>query len=489
MRNEFIFSEREYKLLKEILKNFVDLREISRLLNIPTATLNSWIEEMKSKGYVEILEEFYNKITLTDEGRLYSEIGLPEKRLALFLMKESPKTLEELKSHFDPRELDIAIMHGIKKGMIEYHQNKFRFLSLKKLKEEELLKEIREKEELLVTNLDDTVKQLKKRGLVEISPFKVISVKASSQIINAFETKNYKVLSEVSKITGEMIASGKWKEFYLKPYNLEALPPLRYFGRSHIYMRFLDEVKQVLLEMGFEEYEDEFIIPELWNFDILFVPQDHPSREVQDTFRLNLPAADLDENLVTSVKEMHENTFRTSLGWDYKWDVNIARRYVLRTHTTPVSIKYIYLNKDREAKVFCISRNFRRDIPDKTHFIEFYQCEGIMIGKKLSFSNLLNFLKDFASRLGLEQIRFKPSYFPFTEPSVEGSVFHPKLGWIEALPGGMLRPEILKALKVNARVLAWGIGIDRLAMAVLGIEDIRELFSKDLDFLRNAAFL
>ncbi len=485
MMNEIVISERDYKILNEILKKFTSIQELSKSLNIPITTLHSWVEEMKSRGYIEVLEETYNRITLTEEGRLYSEIGLPEKRLALFLEKEGPKTLEELKSRFDAKELDIAIMHGIKKKMIEYDKGKLRFVLLKEF-EEELLKEIREKKELLVKDLDDRIKRLKKRGLIEVSPFKITYVRASPLIINAFESKKYRVLSEVSKITSEMISSGKWKESFLKPYNLEALPPLRYFGRSHVYMRFLDEVKSILLEMGFEEYEDEYVIPELWNFDVLFVPQDHPARDVQDTFRPIIPLADLDEELAESVKKMHEDTFRSSLGWEYKWDVNMARRYVLRTHTTPVSIKYIYLNKDKEAKVFCISRNFRRDIPDKTHFIEFYQCEGIMVGKNLNFSNLLYFLKDFTSRLGLERIKFNPSYFPFTEPSVEGAVLHPKLGWIEALPGGMFRPEILKALKVNAKVLAWGIGIDRLAMAALGIEDIRELFSKDINFLRTA---
>jgi phenylalanyl-tRNA synthetase alpha chain len=121
--------------------------------------------------------------------------------------------------------------------------------------------------------------------------------------------------------------------------------------------------------------------------------------------------------------------------------------------------------------------------------MEFHQCEGIMVGKDLSFANLLGFLKEFASRLGLEKIKFKPTYFPFTEPSVEGSVFHKNLGWLEALPGGMFRPEILNVVGVNKPVLAWGIGIDRIAMAVLEINDIRELFSKDIEFLRENKFI
>lgn len=483
------FFEREYKILKNLIDSPKYADELASLLAIPSSTIYSWIEEMKEKGYLSVKEEIYKKINLTEEGKRYAKIGLPERRLALFLKENGPSRIDDLKKHFSEKELEIAIMHALNKKMVEYKEGYFIFKSLTEYEDEKILKEINSKGEIITKEINKHVSSLKKRGLIEINEYKRSLVIINEEIANSIKSNLYELIPEKSRITSEDIISGTWKNFPLKPYNLEALPPRIYFGRSHPYMRFLEEVKKILLEMGFEEFDWDYILPELWNFDILFVPQDHPARDVHDTFRIRSIEGDIDEDLASKIKEMHENSYKEALGWKYEWKQEIAMRLILRTHTTPVSIRYIYTNKDKEAKVFCISRNFRRDMPDKTHFIEFYQCEGIMIGKDLNFSNLLAFFKEFASRLGLEKVRFKPSYFPFTEPSVEGSVFHEKLGWIEALPGGMFRPEITKMLGISSRVLAWGIGIDRLAMASLGLDDIRDLFSKDLEFLRTYPIL
>jgi len=489
MMNKLQLYEREFKILSKVLDNYFDLQNLANELNIPYTTLFSWIEELKSKGYIDVKEELFNRIKLNEEGEKYAQYGLPEKRLAIFLKENGSKSIEELKGIFDEKELEIAIMHGIKKGIIEYSQGKLSYKKLIDDEDEKFLKEIYSKKEILINKLDEKIRNLRRRGFIEIDQIKKTSIKAKEHVSILIKNGQYIIIPEISKLTSDDIITKRWLQYPIKAYNLEASPPIQYFGRTQVYMRFLEEVKKVLLEMGFEEADWDYILPELWNFDILFVPQDHPARDVQDTFRVSIEYSNFDEELASKVKEMHELTYKSSLGWDYKWSADIAKRLVLRTHTTPVSIRYVYMNKDKEAKVFCISRNFRRDLPDKTHFIEFYQCEGIMIGKDLNFSNLLYFLREFAYRLGLEKIRFKPSYFPFTEPSVEGAVYHEKLGWIEALPGGMFRPEMLNALGVKSRVLAWGIGIDRLAMAYLGIDDIRELFSKDLNYLRNARLL
>ncbi|HLI46280.1 MAG TPA: phenylalanine--tRNA ligase subunit alpha [Geobacterales bacterium] len=489
MMNKLQLYEREFKLLSRALDGYVEASSLSRDLGIPYTTLSSWIEELKYKGYVQIREEIYNRARLTEEGKKYAKSGLPEFILALILKQEGPKSLEELKSSFNEKELDVAIMHGLRKRFFEYFQGKLRFLEMKHDEEETLIKEIASKGELILKDLNQAMKILRRRGLLEIDEVKVLSFKATDQIAAMIKEGKYDIIPEISKLTSEDIISKRWLQYPIKAYNLEAMPPVQYFGRTQVYMRFLEEVKKILLEMGFEEADWDYIMPELWNFDALFVPQDHPARDVQDTFRVALDPLNIEEDFAAKVKEMHESAYKSSLGWDYKWSAEIAKRLVLRTHTTPVSIRYVYINKDKEAKVFCISRNFRRDLPDRTHFIEFYQCEGIMVGKQLNFSNLLYFLREFANRLGLEKVKFKPSYFPFTEPSVEGAVYHSKLGWVEALPGGMFRPEMLRALGVESKVLAWGIGIDRLAMAYLGIDDIRDLFSKDLNYLRNARLI
>jgi len=476
----------DLELLTFLLEHEMDVDELSRLANIPITTVFSKIEEFKQKGWISLREEHIYKVRLTEEGLNYAEQGLPESRLVNILKENKELKMDDLKRIFDEKTLKIALTNGFKRKLIIYQDGFLKLSNNIDLSLDALLKEIYEKREIELKSIEEEIKYLLHRNLIEIKPLKKIYVSLNSKLKHDLQTGNYTIVEEKSKLTSEDIISGKWKELKLKQYNLSALPPKIYFGRTHIYMKFLDEVRKILLEMGFEEEEGPYILPEFWNFDVLFVPQDHPARDMHATFRVNLSPVNLDGEIVKRVKEMHENGgIKDSIGWRYKWEKDLASRLILRTHTTTVSINYLYKNGNRIAKVFCISRNFRYDLPDATHSPEFYQCEGIMVGPNLTFKNLLAFFKDFSERLGIEKIKFRPTYFPFTEPSVEGIIYHKSLGWIEALPGGMFRQEILNAMKVEYPVLAWGIGIDRLAMAVLEIEDIRELFSQDISFLRN----
>ena len=141
--------------------------------------------------------------------------------------------------------------------------------------------------------------------------------------------------------------------------------------------------------------------------------------------------------------------------------------------------------EDVPYKMFIIDKVFRPDVLDAKHLVEFDQCEGIVVDEGLSFKHLLGYMKEIAIMLGAENIKFKPSYFPFTEPSVEAYVKFPKLGWMEIGGAGIFRPEVTKPLGVDVPVLAWGIGIGRLAMMKLGVSDIRYLYSDNLGWLRN----
>jgi phenylalanyl-tRNA synthetase alpha chain len=240
--------------------------------------------------------------------------------------------------------------------------------------------------------------------------------------------------------------------------------------------------------MGFEEYDGPYVEEEFWNFDLLFQAQDHPAREIHDSYILKKPKKGIIENaeLMERVRKTHENGWITgSRGWKYKWNPDITRRLVLRTQTTAVSMRYLNEHKEPPIKMFCISKVFRPDVLDSKHAMEFTQLEGIIGDNKITLRHLLGLLKNFAKTLGLGEVKFRPGYFPFTEPSVESFVKHPKLGWVEFVGAGMFRPEVLKPLAIKFPVIAWGIGFDRLAMIRLGINDIRELYSKRLDLLRE----
>jgi len=242
-------------------------------------------------------------------------------------------------------------------------------------------------------------------------------------------------------------------------------------------------------DLGFEEIDGDYVELEFWNFDALFQAQDHPARDIHDTLQvLNPQLGSLKgiEDLVSRVKEVHENGGSCgSRGWGYRWSLDIARRVILRTHTTALTIKYLAYHKEPPIRVFTIGRVFRAESIDYKHLPEFYQLDGIIMEKGFTFRKLLGLLKEVAYRIGVKELKFKPGYFPFTEPSVEGYVKLEGIGWVEVFGAGLFRPEILHALGVKYPVGAWGLGLERFAMAVLGFNDIRDLFSYDVSKLRN----
>lgn len=190
---------------------------------------------------------------------------------------------------------------------------------------------------------------------------------------------------------------------------------------------------------------------------------------------------------MSRIARTHEDGWITgSRGWNYKWDPNRAIRLVLRTQTTSVSVRTLYKRGDGEYRVFTIDRVFRPEVLDPKHSMEFHQADGIVVGENLSFKHLLGVLEALARGMGLKRVMFKPAYFPFTSPSAEGYAYHEKLGWIEFVGSGMFRPEVVMPLGLRrSRVLAFGMGLDRIAMVLMNIEDIRDLFSKDINVIRG----
>ena len=252
----------------------------------------------------------------------------------------------------------------------------------------------------------------------------------------------------------------------------------------------MDEMRRVFRDMGFKEIKGDTIESGFWNFDALFQPQDHPAREMQDTLYLNKPEVlELpEEELVERVKKMHKKGGNIkSEGWGGEWNKELAKMAVLRTHTTATTIRYLWKNPNPPVKVFSIDRAYRRETVDATHLPQFYQLDGVVMDKDLSFKNLLGFLAEFYSRMGFEDIRFRPGYFPYTEPSVEPEVYIEDLNeWIELGGAGVFRKEVTEPLGIDYPVLAWGLGIGRLAMIKLGLNDLRKLYESDIDWLRRS---
>jgi phenylalanyl-tRNA synthetase alpha chain len=292
---------------------------------------------------------------------------------------------------------------------------------------------------------------------------------------------------EIGALTPEMLASGSWKGKTFRSYNVQVPPSRILAGRTNAYCQFLESTKDKLVSFGFEEFDGPLVETEFWNSDALFMPQFHSARDIHDVYYLAEPekAKKIDEPWLSNVAAAHENGGTTgSRGWNYAFDREFTKRLILRSQGTVMSAKTLPHAKI-PGKYFGMLRCFRYDKVDATHLSDFYQTEGIVLGEDVNLRTLLGMLETFAVEVaGAKEVKYVPGYFPFTEPSIEVHIKHPALGWFELGGSGIFRPEVTKALGVNVPVAAWGIGIDRMALMALGLNDLRELFSYNIESVR-----
>ena len=297
------------------------------------------------------------------------------------------------------------------------------------------------------------------------------------------------VAEEVSQLNPELLKDGSWRTKRFRKYTISLRAPRVGTGKKHPYREFLDTVKTKLVSMGFQEMRGSLVETEFWNMDALFMPQFHPARDIHDVYFVKEPkhAAHIAEPFLSRVAKAHENGGTTgSTGWGYAFDSQRAKRLVLRSQGTAVSARTLAAAPTVPGKYFSIARCFRYDQVDATHATDFFQVEGIVLGEDINFRTLLGLLNLFAREVAqAKEVKFLPAYFPFTEPSVELHVRHPRLGWMELGGAGLFRPEVTLPLGVTVPVIAWGLGLDRMAMVALGIHDIRELFTDNLDLIRT----
>jgi len=293
----------------------------------------------------------------------------------------------------------------------------------------------------------------------------------------------------VDRLTPEMIASGAWRTKELRALDVEAKAPVFFPGRRHPVRDFIREIREVYISMGFTELHGDSVYPAFWNFDALFIPQDHPGREMQDTFYLaGLSDTKLTRTgVVANVASTHEHGWKTgSRGWGYSWRIEEARRLVLRTHNTVLTVKALSESKEEDARVFAVSKVYRNENLDYKHLAEFHHMDGIMVGKGLNVRHLMGFLKEFYRKLGMNDVKLWPTYFPYTEPSLEVVGYSKATkSWIELSGSGVFRPEVTVPLGVRVPVLAWGPGVERLMLMRYGLDDMRDLYGEDLSWLRS----
>jgi phenylalanyl-tRNA synthetase alpha chain len=455
-----VFHEIEKKIITSLRDNPKQTPEsLEKSTQLSPDQIRRGIEWLKLKNFAIVTESQSSVISLGKNGIESLEKGLPERRL-LDLLKSGPKKLSDLQK-------ELGFVFGPSMGLarknnwVEATSDQISIKnSPSELPGEKTLKLIGNekvtKDKLDITDLSALLKR-PDFVIEDIIKSKKISLSDSAQSI------------ELSEATGGI--------------DVEAKVPQVFVARTHPLKDTIDEIREIFVTLGFSEIFGNMTQSSFWNFDALFTPQDHPARELQDTFyldKINAKKIGTPEQ-IRKVSESHKKN------WRYQWDINEARKMVLRTHTTCVTIKHLAENKPDEARIFSLGRVFRNEKVSYKHLVEFNQIEGVVVGKDASLRNLMGIQREFYKRIGITKIKFWPTFFPYTEPSLQTMVYNEKLGkWIELFGMGIFRPEVTKPLGITKPVLAWGGGIERIAMLKYDLDDVREFYNNNLGWLRSA---
>jgi phenylalanyl-tRNA synthetase alpha chain len=463
---------------------------------------------LQSKGLLDVKDESITSlVSLTETGREFLEKGTPEMRIINALREGKQFTVKDIIQTWgmDPSDVSSAVGALKEAKVVQIAQGGFLVLAAgADISGYEflagLIRTMAEKEQHDLASFSDVQqtaitanfhKRGKSKGLFRISEKKnrLYTLTSDGRELLRMVRDRGVVSEEASLLTPEMLKQGTWKNKKFRSYNIALNPPRQSIGRKHPYKEFLDFVKYKFVGMGFEEMRGPLVENEFWDMDALFMPQFHPARNIHDVYFIKDPAAcrEIESPFGRKVAAAHKNGGKTgSTGWRYPFDIERAKRLILRSQGTAVSARTLASGPKVPGKYFSIARCFRYDSVDATHAPDFYQVEGIVLGEDINFKALLGLLKLFGQEIARAgEFQFRPAYFPFTEPSVELHVKHPELGWMELGGAGIFRPEVTSPLGVDVPVIAWGLGLDRMAMVALGIKDIRDLFSRDLDFIRT----
>ena len=499
------YPEHQYLILEHFNKNKNEIEQMELAAHLKTdpVFISAAIQTFTSAGLFAIREEKYQSYKLGKEGEDVLSRGLPEKRIIQALIQSGQslpiKDVAE-KINEDTKFVGSALKLLALRGWVDNEKGKL--VVTAKGKDEYQKDDI----EVLLRAIKDNEKSEKELALAGIDMAAMNSLlKARKDLVVAKERvrrfvsitalgekkikEGYELLREETQLTNAMLLDGSWRNVQFKKYDVNLDTVKKVPGKPHPFVTVLNETRDVFLQMGFTETTSPMVESGFWDFDALFQPQDHPAREMQDTFYVKKPAtAKLpDKALIEKVRATHENGGDTgSKGWKYTWDIEKARQNILRTHCTAATVRAVAREKEGPRKVFTIGRVFRRETIDHKHLPVFYQVDGIIIDKKASFANLLGTLEAFYRKMGFDKFEFRPAFFPYTEPSVEVFVWHnEKKDWFEMGGAGVFRPEVTLPMGCSDTVLAWGLGLERLSMFRYDLQDIRQIYNSDLKWLEQ----
>lgn len=471
----------------------VALPELTTRSELSVAQARSAIERLKLRGAVEqTAERIASVVTLSAFGQACRVYQLPELRLVATLQNGRSLAITVLQNRDDLKRAESGAAFGMlrRSGIITVVDGQARLADGADLTElharQQLVDAIGAAGDCNVDELtaadqarldEQRLRQLFQRVQTKVRSYRLTTVG------HAMREKAVTAKDELSRLTPAMLQDGSWRGKRFRPYNI-GLPPRLIAGYRNPYRRFLDQTKQTLLALGFTEMRGSLVENEFWDMDALFMPQFHPAREIHDLYFVEEPthAQTIAEPYLSNVAAEHEGrSASSSRGWGYLFDKARSHRLVLRSQGTALSARQLGQQPTIPGKYFSMARCFRYDTVDATHAPDFIQIEGIVLSQEMTLRHLLGILMLFAREVAqATEVRAVPAYFPFTEPSVEVHMHHPTLGWIELGGAGIFRPEVTTPFGIDVPVIAWGLGLDRMAMMALGKNDIRHLFTNNL---------
>ena len=454
-----VFHDIERKIITSLRNNSKQtIKTLESSTELSSDQVRRGIEWLKLKGLAIVDESKTSIISLGKNGLESFQKGLPERRL-LDLLNNGPRKLSDLQK-------ELGFVFGPAMGLAR--KNNW---------------------------VDVTSDQISQKNIPSVLPGEktLRTIGENKLSIDEIDKNELSLLlkrpdfivEEITK-TKEITLTESAKSIVFSDFSgaidVEAKVPEIFVARTHPLKDTLDEIREIFVTLGFSEIIGNMTQSSFWNFDALFTPQDHPARELQDTFYLDGITAKkiATPEQIRKVSESHKKN------WRYSWDINKARKMALRTHTTCVTIKHLAEKKPDEARIFSLGRVFRNEKVSYKHLVEFNQIEGVVVGKDANLRNLMGIQREFYKRIGITKIKFWPTFFPYTEPSLQTMVYNERLGkWIELFGMGIFRPEVTKPLGITKPVLAWGGGIERIAMLKYGLDDVREFYNNNLSWLRS----
>lgn len=507
MADEILLNEAAYAVWQTVKERGpIELGEVVKQTGIDQAQVSAAATEAAQQGYFQVEEREREELTISDGARELIEAGLPEQRAARKLHESGGKMpMVEFAAWAKVEHIAVndAIKWGTARGSIERAKGGAgaelvltsvgKELLSKPDADLRLLSKLKYQGSAIFDNLaaadePDRVRELlaKRPELAKLKKRVLRSVALSEKGKTAFAS--VRKVKERNSLTPEDLESGAWREIKLRPYDVKLAAKDVYPAKIHPLRKIIEQTRRAFLEMGFTEVVSPMVESAFWNFDALFQPQDHPARDMQDTFYMRYPAtAPLPGEVVEPVRRTHEDGWETgSEGWGYKWSPERSKQVVLRTHTTAATIRALAANPKPPGKFFCVGWTYRNETISFKHLPVFHQVDGIIIDEEANLASLMGTLQEFYSKMGFGRVKFKPAFYPYTEPSVDVVVYMESRGkWIEMGGAGIFRPEVTLPLGCKYPVLAWGLGIERLAMIRFGVSDIRELYGTNLGELER----